>query len=189
MTVAYFITTLRIDHLKNSLQDSGFQIIQELSNHVRVPLLERDAQAIRALLVDAAKKANVVYASVADHKNEIIAFAGGEQKLPVTKETARKIEQITFWEGSIENHSKIVSFASDITYSGTKIGEIYLALPTTKAEKIRIGLFIFHFFDAFSQHRRDSGKIAKLFSAQSPSRYKSTTISCYLSIVRHTEDL
>lgn len=137
MIVAYFITTLRIDHLKNSLQDSGLQIIQELSNHVRIPLLERDAQAIRALLVDAGKKANVVYASVADHKNEIIAFAGGEQKLPVTKESARKFEQITFWEGNIANHSKIVSFASDIAYSGTKIGEIYLALPTTKAEKIR----------------------------------------------------
>lgn len=137
MAVAYFITTLRIDHVKNSLQDSGIKIIQELSNHVRVPLLERDTQAIRAILVDASKKANVVYGSVADHQNEIVAFAGGEQFLPFKNEAARKIEEITFWEGGIANPNKIVSFASDITYSGTKIGEIYLVLPATQVGKIR----------------------------------------------------
>ena len=32
MAVAYFITTLRIDQFKNSLQDSGIKIVQELSN-------------------------------------------------------------------------------------------------------------------------------------------------------------
>ena len=137
MAVAYFITTLRIEHLEYSLQDSGFNIIQELSNHVRVPLLERDAQAIRTLLVDAAKKAHVVYASVADHQNEIIAFAGGQQILPVADDAERKIVRITFWEGGIANHNQIVSFASDVNYSGTKIGEIYLALPAAEAEKIR----------------------------------------------------
>ena len=137
MAVAYFITTFRIDQFKNNLQDSGIKIVQELSNHVRVPLLERDAQAIRTLLVDAAKKANVVYASVADHQNEIIAFLGGEQARPATDKAIRKIDQIMFWEGGTANHNKIVSFASEITYSGTKIGEIYIALPAAGAELIR----------------------------------------------------
>lgn len=137
MAVAYFITTLRIDQFKNSLQDSGIKIVQELSNHVRVPLLERNAQAIRTLLVDAAKKANVAYASVADHQNEIIAFLGGEQARPAADKAARKIDRIMFWEGGLANHNKILSFASEITYSGTNIGEIYIALPAAGAELIR----------------------------------------------------
>jgi hypothetical protein len=121
MAVAYFITTLRIEYVKNSLQDSGIKIIQELSNHVRVPLLERDAQAIRTLLVDATKRENVVYASVADHQNEIIAFLGGEQARPAGDKATRKIDQIMFWEGGIANHNKIVSFASEIAFSGTNL--------------------------------------------------------------------
>jgi hypothetical protein len=137
MAVAYFITTLRIEYVKNSLQDSGIKIIQELSNHVRVPLLERDAQAIRTLLVDATKRENVVYASVADHQNEIIAFLGGEQARPAGDKATRKIDQIMFWEGGIANHNKIVSFASEIAFSGTKIGEIYIALPAVGVELIR----------------------------------------------------
>lgn len=137
MAAAYFITTFRIDHVKNSLRDSGIKIIKELSNHVRVPLLERDAQSIRALLVDAVKKANLIYASVTDHQNEIIAFAGGEQLLPLTNDAAQSIEEITFWEGGIAKHHKIASFTSGITYSGTKIGEIYVVLPVTGVEKIR----------------------------------------------------
>jgi hypothetical protein len=137
MTVVYFITTLRIDQFKNSLQDSGIKIVQEISNHVRVPLLERDAQAIRTLLVDAAKKANVAYASVADHQNEIIAFLGGEQSRPAADKAARKIDRIIFWEGGLASHNKILSFASEVTYSETKIGEIYIALPAAGADLIR----------------------------------------------------
>jgi len=137
MTVVYFITTLRIDQFQNSLQDSGIKIVQEISNHVRVPLLERNAQAIRTLLVDAAKKANVAYASVADHQNEIIAFLGGEQSRPAEDKAVREIDQIMIWQDGLANHNKILSFASEVTYSETKIGKIYIALPAAGADLIR----------------------------------------------------
>lgn len=137
MAVAYFIMTFRIDRFQSSLQDSGIKIVQELSNHVREPLLERDAQAIRALLVDAAERVKVVYASVSDHQNEIIAFLGGEQARPAADGATRKISEIRLWEGGLANHNKILNFTSEIIYSGTKIGEIYLALPAGGAEVIR----------------------------------------------------
>jgi len=137
MVFGYFITTFRVDRFKSSLQDSGIKIVQELSNHVREPLLERDAQAIRTLLVNAAKSVNVIYASVTDHQNEIIAFLSGEQTHPPADEATRKIGQVIFWESGIANHKKIISFASEVTFSGTKIGEIYIALPTAETELIR----------------------------------------------------
>ena len=137
MVFGYFITTFRVDRFKSSLQDSGIKIVQELSNHVREPLLERDAQAIRTLLVNAAKSMNVIYASVTDHQNEIIAFLSGEQTRPPEDEATRKSGQVIFWEGGIENYKKIINFASEITFSGTKIGDIYIALPTGETELIR----------------------------------------------------
>jgi hypothetical protein len=184
MAIAYFITTFRIDQFKSSLQDSGIKIVQEISNQVREPLLERDAQAIHTLLVDVAKRVNVVYASVTDHQNEIIGFLGGEQARPATDEAIRKIDNIMFWEGGIANHNKIFSFASEVTYSGTKIGEIYVVLPAAGAELIRnqfrniaiyslIILLFFIFFVRFRSIVTFPLKLKKYFQRSSQTKTKS----------------
>jgi hypothetical protein len=137
MATAYFFTIIRVDHAKGRIRDSGIEITQRLSKLVRLPLLETNSLAINALLVYAAKQSDIVYASVVDHRNGVVAFTGDEQATPLANAVARSSEQVSFLEGELATNEKIFSFASDVTYAGTKIGRIYIALPAVETLKIR----------------------------------------------------
>jgi len=137
MALGYTITVLRIERIKNGIRNSGISAVKELAKHIRVELLENDAQAIRRQLIDTGKREDIVYLAVSDYRNEIVAVAGTEKVKPVRHGSVQKKEQITFWEGEFPNHKKTVSYTSDIYFAGTKIGEIYLALSAVKAEMIR----------------------------------------------------
>ena len=41
------------------------------------------------------------------------------------------------WEGGFASHAKILNFASDVTYAGTKIGEIFIGLSTPETIQTR----------------------------------------------------
>ena len=84
------------------------------------------------LLNDTAQKKGVVYASVLDHRNKVVAFTGIGQLVPNMTETKRSIEQVLIWEGGFTSHAKILNFASDVNYAGTKIGEILIGLSTSE---------------------------------------------------------
>jgi hypothetical protein len=71
MLIVYSIITLRINHRKGELKESGVEITNGFSKLVSLPLLENNSQSLHKLLTDAANKTNVIYASVVDHRNEI----------------------------------------------------------------------------------------------------------------------
>lgn len=137
MLIAYSIINLRIDRLKDKLRKSGVELTQEFSTRVSLPLLEKNSQSINTLLTDAAKKSDVIYASVVDHRNKVIAFTGTGNLMPNMTEAARSVEKVSIWEGGFTSHAKILNFASDVTYAGTKIGEIFIGLSTTHTLKTR----------------------------------------------------
>jgi hypothetical protein len=137
MLIAYSIITLRVNHLKAQLRKSGVEITNAFSSRVSLPLLERNSQSIHNLLTDAANQANVVYASVVDHRNKVVAFTGTGHLLPDMTATARSVEKVSMWEGGFASHAKILNFASEITYAGTKIGEIFIGLSTPKSFQTR----------------------------------------------------
>jgi hypothetical protein len=134
---AYLTTTIRIDRAKSKTRDAGIETIQELSKLVSLPLLDSNAQTIHAMLVYAAKKADIVHASVLDHQNEMVTLTGAEQVMPAKNPAADSGEHVSFWEGELPDHKKIFSFASDVIYSGTKIGRIHIALSTKEPLRIR----------------------------------------------------
>jgi hypothetical protein len=135
--IAYAITTIRLDRIGDRTRESGIEITNEFSKRVRLPLLEADVQTVYALLLDAAKRSEVIYASVVDHRKEVLAFAGSRHLLPDMPETAGFIENVSIWEGEFEKYPRILNFASEVTYSGTKIGEILVGLSATEALRIR----------------------------------------------------
>lgn len=137
MLIVYSIITLRVNHHKNKLRETGVEIAQEFSNLVSLPLLEKNAQSIATLLTDAVNRTDVIYASVVDHRNKVVAFTGTGHLMPDRTEAARSIEKVAMWEGGFASHAKIHNFVSDVTYAGTKIGEIFLGLATPKAVEIR----------------------------------------------------
>ena len=141
MLIGYAIITYRSDRHKDRLKASGIAITNEFSELVSLPLLEKNDKTIHSLLTDAANKKNVIYASVVDHRNKVVAFTGTGRLLPDIAEADHSVEKISIWEGGFASHAKLLNFASDITYGGTKIGEIFIGLSTSEIFRTR-SLFI-----------------------------------------------
>lgn len=137
MLVAYSMITLGVNHSREQLRKSGAEIANAYSSRVSLPLLERNSQSIHSLLTDAANQANVVYASVVDHRNEVVAFTGTGHLMPDMTGAARSEGKVAMREGGFASHAKTLNFASDITYAGTKIGEIFIGLSTPKSFQSR----------------------------------------------------
>ena len=79
----------------------------------------------------------MVHASVMDHQNEIVAFTGAEQVMPATNPEEHSGRDVSFWESELPDHKKIFGFASDVSYSGTTIGRIQIALSAEEPVRIR----------------------------------------------------
>jgi len=137
MLIAYSIISLRVNHLKAQLRKSGVEITHNFSSRVSLPLLEKNSQLIHNLLTDAANQAHVVYASVVDHRNKVVAFTGTGHLMPDMTDAVRSVEKVSMWEGGFASHAKILNFASDIVYAGTKIGEIFIGLSTPESFQTR----------------------------------------------------
>lgn len=137
MLLVYSIFTLQVNRHKNNLRQSGVNLTHEFSNLVSLPLLEKDSQSISKLLTDAASRADVIYASVVDHRNKVVAFTGTGHLMPDMTEAARSVDKVSIWEGGFASHARILNFVSDITYAGTKIGEIFIGLSTPKMFQTR----------------------------------------------------
>jgi len=133
MLIVYSVITLRINHRKGELKESGVEITNEFSKLVSLPLLEKNSQSIHKLLTDAANKTDVIYASVVDHRNKVVAFTGTGHLMPDMTEGASSIDKVSIWEGGFASHARILNFVSEITYAGTKIGEIFIGLSTPES--------------------------------------------------------
>jgi hypothetical protein len=130
MLIVYSVITLRINHHKGKLIETGVEITNEFSKLVSLPLLERNSQSIHKLLTDAAGKTGVIYASVVDHRNKVVAFTGTGHLMPDMTEAARSVDKVSMWEGGFASHARILSFVSEVTFADTKIGEIFIGLST-----------------------------------------------------------
>ena len=133
MLIAYSILSLRVNHLKVRLKNTGIELTNEFAKLVSLPLLEKDSQSIHRLLTEAAGRYGVFYASVVDHRNKVVAFTGTGHLMPALTQTARAVDKVSIQEGGFASHASIVNFISDITYAGTKIGEIFIGMSTPKA--------------------------------------------------------
>jgi len=137
MLTGYAIITFRSDRHKDKLKASGIAITNEFSELISLPLLEKNDRTIHSLLTDAANKKDVIYASVVDHRNKVVAFTGTGHLLPDMTEADHSVEKVSIWEGGVASHAKFLNFAADITYAGTKIGEIFIGLSTSETFRTR----------------------------------------------------
>lgn len=137
MLIVYAIFTIRVNQLKGKLRQSGVETTREFSNLVSLPLLEKNSQSISNLLTDVASRADIIYVSVVDHRNKVVAFTGTGHLMPDKTETASAVDNVSIWEGGFSSHARILNFVSDITYAGTKIGEIFIGLSTPEMFQTR----------------------------------------------------
>jgi uncharacterized membrane protein affecting hemolysin expression len=136
--ITYVIVRINIGRVKRDISQSGIAMATGFSTKVSLPLLERDVAMLSQLLHEATDNPSIVYAAIIDHKNNIVAYTNAELIMPVNKGGfARTVNRVSFWEGFAADQKKIFSFSTDVTYAGTKIGEIYLALSAVEINQFK----------------------------------------------------
>ncbi len=185
MLLVYSILSFRSDRHRNRLTESGINITQEFSELVSLPLLEKNDQTIQSLLTDAANKKDVIYASVVDHRNKVIAFTGTGHLMPDMTGAARSVEKVSVWEGGFASHAKFLNFASDVTYAGTKIGEIFIGLSAGERFQTRNGFLIIAGLSCLAllvfilvfRYRSTGGFLMKAFKFNRPNSATESTVN------------
>ena len=89
------------------------------------------------MLVHAVKKTDMIHVSVANHQDDIVTLVGSEQVTPAIDFAVNLGGNVSFWGGELPDHMKIFGFASDVIYSGTKIGRIQIALSAEELLRVR----------------------------------------------------
>jgi hypothetical protein len=136
--ITYVIVRINIGRVKRDISQSGIAMATGFSTKVSLPLLERDMAMLSQLLHETTDNPGVVYAAIIDHKNDIVAYTNAELIMPANKGGfARTIKRVSFWEGFAADQEKIFSFSTNVTYAGTKIGEIYLALSAIEITQFK----------------------------------------------------
>ena len=141
LLAAYLIMTFQLNRRNDDTRQRGIAVTQELSNQIRLPLLEKDIPGVQALLRKAHKETNAIYASVSDHDGQIIAYTGAEYFVPGTDgaQASSPSDEVAYLEGLLKSHQKVFRFTADVFFSGTRIGEVVMALSALDAEHIRSG--------------------------------------------------
>ncbi len=123
LAIIYAFVAIQTRNKQRQLTTSGISMIRTFSQKAGLPLLDQDINNLRNMLVDIGKQPEVLYASVVDHKNKIIAYTDAVQVLPPRKTTTSDAGGVETW---LDKDAMI--FSSAIMFSGTPIGEIRLAL-------------------------------------------------------------
>lgn len=131
------ITSIKISRARKTISQSGIKMARVFSNRVGLPLLELDIPTLSALLSEATSNSDIIYAAIIDHKNNIIAYTSVKLIMSAMNEGAPTVDQVAFWEGNPSDYKRIVNFSSDVTYAGTKIGEIYLAISAAEIDTFK----------------------------------------------------
>lgn len=128
---------------RKKLVKIGVAISKDISSQSGLPLLERKTDHLGQLIEAITEKPEVVFASIIDHRNKLIAYTDQDQFFTFTKKKSDELEGVHYWRFSGLNHQKVMNFSSEITFSGTRIGEVFISLAAEKMGVLRQSFFFF----------------------------------------------
>lgn len=141
-TVAYLFISLKIDALQQTISHNGIASTRKLVQKAGLPLLERDMQLLSQMLDEIAGNPDIVYASIVDHKNKTIAYTSPGLLLPENRKKISSVNDVNVWEGRTRHRIRLMEFSADVVFSGTKIGEIYLAFSADAIVRLKNGFIL-----------------------------------------------
>lgn len=144
LLAVYLLMTYQTNLRNDDTRQRGIAVTQELSNQIRLPLLEKDIPGVQALLRQAHKQTDAIYASVSDHGGQIIAYTGAENFIPRSpdRRSTPVQDDVAYLEGLLKSHQKVFRFTADVFFSGTRIGEVVMALSAHDTDHLRGGFQI-----------------------------------------------
>ena len=121
----------------------GVSISKDISSQSGLPLLEKNIKLLSRIIEKITEKPEVVFASIIDHKNKIIAYTDQKQFFTLNRQKAGVFEDVHYWKISNPNHQKVMNFSSEVTFSGTRVGEVFISLATENIEQLKRSFVFF----------------------------------------------
>jgi hypothetical protein len=140
--MAYLVVSFKVERIKNDITQTGVELLQEVSVKISLPLLEHDVTSLGQVLQDVAKIPGVLFSSIIDHNHQMIASTDNNPLTPVHRESVPGSDHVSYWEGVPDSHSSVINFSTDVSYAGTKIGEIFLTFSGHRIHRIKKGFFL-----------------------------------------------
>ncbi|MCD6185815.1 MAG: hypothetical protein J7K84_08535 [Deltaproteobacteria bacterium] len=128
---------------RKALVKIGVSIARDISSQSGLPLLEQNILVLSRIIEKITQKPEVVFASIIDHKNKIIAYTDQKQFLTLNRQKAGILDNVYFWRIPNTNHQRVMNFSSDVTFSGTKIGEVFISLSIEDMGQLKYVFIIF----------------------------------------------
>ncbi|MCP4117546.1 MAG: hypothetical protein GY737_19550 [Desulfobacteraceae bacterium] len=136
-SLCYVFLFLKDDHRQEELTKSGVFISKDIASQAGLPLLERNIDRLGELLNEVSERPGVVYASIIDHKNKLIAYTDQKQFLTLNQRGWDVLDDVQYSRAIETNDRTVINFSSEVTFSGTRIGEIFISLATRKVTSKR----------------------------------------------------
>jgi hypothetical protein len=133
----YGLICIRENNQIRRLILTGVTISKDISSQSGLPLLEKNFDLLGEFLEEITTKPEVVFASIIDHKNKLIAYTDQEQFLTLKKHKAGVLEDVNYWQTSGLNNQKVMNFSSEITFSDTRVGEVFISLAAENLDRLR----------------------------------------------------
>jgi hypothetical protein len=158
LAVAYLFLSIQVALYTDKARKTGIETIQQLSKKISLPLLEKNTDRLQSALTEAGQQPGVVMAWVVDHQNKVVAFTGSDPFLPLPRASDTRIGDVEVWQAEASMPAARFNLVSAVTYAGTRIGKIHLALAADpgsdlKGQFMRIlilsGLFVLVLTAAF----------------------------------------
>jgi len=127
---------------------NGVAISKDISSQSGLPLLEKNFDLLGEFLEEITAKPEVVFASIIDHKNKLIAYTDQEQLLTLKKQKSGVLKNVNYWRISGLNNKKVMNFSSEITFSDTRVGEVFISLAAENLDSLR-QLFVYFAVTSF----------------------------------------
>ena len=115
---------------KKKLVKSGIAVCKDISSQSGLPLLEREFDHLSTLIEQTTKKPGVVFASIIDHKNKIIAYSDQNQFFTLNRKYAQQEDSIKYWRVINLGTHNVMNFLTPITFSDTRVGEVFISLAS-----------------------------------------------------------
>ncbi|WDP92891.1 MAG: hypothetical protein HUN04_25475 [Desulfobacter sp.] len=122
---------------KQRLIKTGVAISKDISSQSGLPLLEKKFDLLSQRIENIKQKPEVIFASIIDHKNKLIAYTDQDQFFTLNRDQSGEQDGVIYWKISNTNNKKIMNFSSDITFSGTRVGEVFISLAANGIGFIR----------------------------------------------------
>jgi hypothetical protein len=126
--VAYGFMSLHYAYQLEKARKTGMEAVQDVARRAGLPLLEKNADALQAVLAEAGLKPGILLAWVADHQNRVVALAGSDQILPPPSAGEPRGQEVDVRQPELPLPAVHFNLVAPVSYAGTRIGRVGMSV-------------------------------------------------------------